>query len=154
MSRTHGATNTPEFRAWISLRHRCESPKSPSFKDYGARGITVCERWSSFENFLADMGPRPSPDHSIDRRDNDKGYGPDNCRWATWAEQASNKRNNRVLTINGETRTLAQWARLAGLASSTLDNRLKDGWTLEEAVSAKPWAKGKQHSRARRVGAP
>lgn len=90
---THGMTKTPEYAAWDSLRQRCKNKTSSAYKDYGGRGIKVCDRWlHSFENFYSDMGPRPSSSHSIDRVDNNGDYTPDNCRWATTKEQGGNKR--------------------------------------------------------------
>jgi hypothetical protein len=90
--RSHGGSSTPEFQAWMSMHKRCENPRMRNFRHYGARGIRVCERWSSFENFLADVGPRPSPEHSLDRIDNDGNYEPTNCRWATRSQQQKNRR--------------------------------------------------------------
>jgi hypothetical protein len=92
----HGRTDTAEHNTWIGMKGRCYNPANPKFYRYGGRGITVCERWrDNFENFAADMGPRPSPLHSIDRIDNDRGYEPGNCRWATQLEQQRNRGGKR-----------------------------------------------------------
>lgn len=133
---THGASKTAEYKAWVAMRRRCEDPGHQSFKDYGARGIAVCERWQAFENFIADMGPRPSRLHSLDRHpDNNGNYEPTNCRWATWLQQGRNKRNNRYLTLNGETLTLSEWEQRTGLPKSTLMNRVDAGWSIEETLT-------------------
>lgn len=100
-SRSHGHCTrrglSPEYRAWRSMKQRCGQPRQKAFPNYGGRGISVCERWlESFENFLADMGPKPSPQHSIDRIDNDGDYEPSNCRWATGSEQRRNQRPRRT----------------------------------------------------------
>jgi hypothetical protein len=98
-NKTHGKTKTAEYRIWAHMKQRCHNPKDEAFIDYGGRGITVCPRWfDSFENFLADMGHRPSAEHSIDRIDSDGLYAPDNCRWATFSEQNKNRSFNRKLT--------------------------------------------------------
>src|SRR5688572_5674525 len=100
--RKHGATiggGTPEYLTWTRLRNRCHNPRHPAYADYGGRGITVCERWDSFENFLTDMGPRPGPSYSIDRVDNDGPYSPENCRWATRFEQQQNQRRRVVCKL-------------------------------------------------------
>lgn len=93
----HGGSATREYRAWMRMKERCYNPKSKRYEDWGGRGITVCDRWlEGFENFLADMGPRPSPRHSLDRKDNDGNYEPSNCRWATYSEQNLNRRPFRT----------------------------------------------------------
>lgn len=123
---THGKSNLPEHNVWKTLRQRCSNKSNPSYKNYGGRGIKVCARWdSSFENFMIDMGPRPSPRHTIERRDNNGPYSPDNCRWATRAEQNNNTRWNRILVINGERMTLSQAARRAGITPSGMRYRLR-----------------------------
>lgn len=107
---THGDSGSKEYFVYHRMIVRCSSAKDKSYARYGGRGISVCERWvNSYENFLADMGRAPSPKHSIDRKDNNGNYEPRNCRWATQKEQANNKRNNRWITFNGQTKTLAQW---------------------------------------------
>ena len=132
---THGMTKTPEFRAWAHMKHRCFNPNHPRYLDWGGRGIMVCDRWkNSFENFLADMGTKPSPKHSIDRIDNDGDYCPDNCRWATKTDQSNNKRNNRLITIRNKTYTIAQWTKEMGYGRDVIWNRLKDGWSDYDAV--------------------
>lgn len=133
-SRTHGLTNTPEWQAWVNMRNRCASRHPVFWRKYGARGISVCERWLVFENFLNDMGERPSSAHSLDRINNDLGYSPDNCRWATREEQASNTRINRKITVLGETLTLAQWGRKNGLRADVISSRLKRGESPIRAI--------------------
>jgi hypothetical protein len=131
----HGRSRTPLHRVWSTMIERCTSPKSEKWPLYGGRGIRVCERWLAFESFLADMGERPSPRHTLDRIDNDKGYEPGNCRWATQREQQRNRRNNRVLTYLGETMCLAAWADRVGLSVGTLGYRVRSGWPLDRALS-------------------
>jgi hypothetical protein len=106
---------------------RCTFKGHRSYKDYGGRGITVCDRWlgdHGFENFLADMGPNPGPGHSLERKDNSKGYSQDNCVWATKAEQDRNKRNNVWLSYNGETLIMSDWAKRLGMSPQRLRSRL------------------------------
>lgn len=116
---------TAEYRIWCAMRERCSSPKHIEYARYGGRGIRVCERWDSFENFLADMGRRPSLEHSIERDDTNGHYEPDNCRWATRSEQARNKRTSIVLTHNGETHHVLEWAKKLHLSINTIRMRLK-----------------------------
>lgn len=135
---THRRTKSPEHIAWCSMNQRCTNPNASAFKYYGGRGITVCERWlHSFENFLSDMGEKPSLKHSIERRDVNGEYNPENCYWATPVEQARNKRNNRLLTYNGETRCLTGWADIIGISVSGLHGRLVK-WTLAMALGSPP----------------
>jgi hypothetical protein len=119
---------TPEYVAWLSMRQRCSDPKHRNYPLYGGRGIAVCARWQeSFNAFLSDMGEKPSPQHSIDRLDNDCGYGPNNCRWATRREQNANRRNNRLFSVGGVTRTVTDWSRASGVPARTLFNRVGAG---------------------------
>jgi len=110
------------------MRQRCFDPKHKNYALYGGRGITVCERWLTFENFYADMGPRPTPKHTIDRfPDKDGPYAPDNCRWATWTEQQNNRSNNRHVLVNGERLTIAQAARALGVTVKVIRGRIDRG---------------------------
>lgn len=133
-SKSHGLHGTPEYRCWKTMRQRCTNPRNPKYPSYGGRGITVCERWNSFEMFVADMGPRPSPRHSIDRINNDLGYSPENCRWASEKSQARNRRSSRVVTCNGESRTVAEWSELTGMNRYKITGRLRLGWSPEAAL--------------------
>lgn len=125
-----------EYKAWSSMKDRCNNPKSQSYDIYGGRGIAVCQRWQvSFDNFLSDMGFRPSPRHSLDRIDSNGNYEPGNCRWATYRVQANNMRSNRWITINGEPRTVSQWCRYFGIANSTVYSRVARGESLLDAIT-------------------
>jgi len=139
----HGMSNHPDYNIWKLMRERCRNPKLRCYKNYGGRGIRVCRRWVLFSNFIADMGPRPTPHHTIDRIDVNGHYEPGNCRWATPREQNRNRRCNTVLTLNGESKCLQEWADDLGISSSTLVNRLAD-WPLERALTEK------RHGRPRR----
>jgi hypothetical protein len=138
--RTHGMAKSPEYTAWAAMKARCSNPKNRIFHLYGGRGITVCDQWAaSFENFLKDMGPRPAPDLSIDRINNDGNYEPGNCRWADKPTQSKNRRTTSTLCLNGETKTLSEWADIFGVGYRTVKdriNRLK--WSAEKAVTTKP----------------
>jgi len=135
MNYSHGMSGTSEYKAWINMKDRCFNPNHSRYSDWGGRGITVCDRWkNSFKNFLADMGMKPSPKHSIDRIDNDGDYCPENCRWATRVEQENNKSTNRLITIACVTLTMAQWTKEMGFAKSVIQDRLNLGWSEYKAV--------------------
>lgn len=126
--RTHGKSDTPEFRVWTGMQTRCYNPRNRAYASYGARGITICERWrASFENFLTDIGPRPSSSHSIERVDNDGNYAPENCKWATREEQGRNKRNNVKVFVDGIEKTLSEWCRIFDVELGTASLRHKNG---------------------------
>lgn len=136
---THGKTGSPEYRVWAGIKRRCLNPNDRSYARYGEQGVTICDRWrDSFECFLSDIGTRPTPEHSIDRVDNDKGYAPDNCRWATRVEQARNKRTNRRITCNNRTKTLSEWSQELGICHATIQYRLRAGWDIETALNLPP----------------
>lgn len=124
-----------ERRAWCGMRARCRNQNNTSWHNYGGRGISVCERWQTFENFIADLGPRPSPLHSLERVNNDGNYEPGNVVWATRKEQAQNTRQVRRLSFNGETLTISDWARKLGVRVHTICTRLARGWSLERALT-------------------
>lgn len=144
-STRHGHSQRPEYAIWAGMLARCFNPRLRAWRHYGGRGIVVCERWRElFENFLADMGPRPSPKHSIDRIDNDGDYGPGNCRWATRNEQARNVSRNRLVAHNGETKTVAEWFELHGngLPRRTFETRIARGLSVDQASSARGLYRG------------
>jgi hypothetical protein len=124
-----------EYNVWSKVKARCSQPNRKDWYRYGGRGIKVCERWSSFKNFFADMGPRPSPKHSIDRINNNGNYEPSNCRWATLREQCNNRRSNRILKIAGEKITLKNASRKYNICHDVLQKRLNAGWSTEDSIS-------------------
>lgn len=131
----HGMCKTREYKSWKRMKERCLNPNHKSYPRYGGRGITVCERWkNSFLNFYSDMGPKPQ-NHTINRLDNKGNYCPENCRWASVEEQNNNKENSHLLTYNGETLTLSQWAKRFNINSGTLCNRLKRNWDVEKSLT-------------------
>lgn len=137
-STTHGhATNgiSPTYHSWAGMLNRCNNSSHNRYQRYGWRGITVCSRWTVFGNFLADMGEKPKGT-SIDRIDVDGDYTPENCRWANAKTQARNKTNSRIVTVNGVSRTVAEWAEITGINRATIWDRLDAGRTEEQAVSA------------------
>lgn len=135
-SKTKRRADFPEYWAWLAMKQRCGNPRNPMYRLYGQRGITVCRRWrESFEAFFNDIGARPSPAHSIDRIDNNGDYEPSNCRWATPEEQANNVRRNRCIEFRGETKTIAEWARIMNIHYNTLTARIKKGLPVELALT-------------------
>ena len=135
-SATHRMTGTPEYRAWYSIKDRCNNPNNEDYHNYGGRGIKVCDRWSKFENFFSDMGLRPGG-MSLDRQDVNGDYEPRNCRWATSKEQARNQRTNLRFTKDGKTRCLAEWCEMLGLNRALIYRRIRRGETFERAISRK-----------------
>ena len=139
-NRTHGLSDDPAYRCWKDMRSRCNTPTDSDYKDYGGRGIKVCERWSQFPNFLADMGPRPEGT-SLDRIDVNGDYEPSNCRWATPKEQARNKRSNRMIEWRGRKQPLSAWCEEVGIEHSKARYRLQKGWTLDSVFSLEDFRK-------------
>ena len=134
----HGRRKSRIYQIWLNMKQRCTNSAYKQYSDYGGRGITVCERWAeSFEAFATDMGEPPSGEHTIERRDTDGNYEPNNCHWATRSEQALNKRNNVNLTHDGRTQTATEWARENGINPATLRSRLSRGWTVDQAIRGK-----------------
>lgn len=138
---THGLTYSPEYYIHGSMIDRCKNNKNKAYKSYGGRGIRVCERWATFDNFIEDMGRRPSSLYSIDRIDVNGDYCLENCRWATKQEQMANMRRNRNIDIDGEIKTLSQWAAISGILSDTIAYRLNNGWSVKDAVFKAPRGK-------------
>lgn len=148
----HGEAKNPTFiyRIWGGMISRCTNPKHPAYANYGGRGITVCDRWrygagglTGYEHFRADVGPRPSRSHSLDRRDNDGNYEPTNIRWATNREQSRNQRCTTLVDWNGEKRLFIELCEEAGITTQTVRSRLKRGWPIEAAISTPPGRRGK-----------
>lgn len=142
-SATHRRSKTPEYKAWNAMLHRCYDSNSISWKRYGGRGVTVCDRWNpakggSFENFLADMGLRPSPDHELDKEAVDKTnkvYCPELCRWVHRIDNANRKCTTVYLTYRGKSQSVSKWARELGIGRTTINMRLASGWSVEKALS-------------------
>lgn len=133
--RTHNMTKTPEYMAWRSMKERCYKATHPYYHLYGGRGITVCDRWlASFENFYADMGPRPAR-MTLERLDNNEGYSPENCKWDSWTRQARNRRSTRWIEFRGERRVITEWSMSLGGKPNLVNARLRAGWSLERALT-------------------
>ncbi len=145
--RSHGMTDTPEYCSWHHMKQRCHNPNLKAFADYGGNGVVICERWKSFQNFYADIGPQPSASHSVDRIDGSKGYScghcdecikngwTANCRWATPKEQSINRSCVQMIEFNGITQSIPDWAKQIGIPRSTLNSRLSKGWSIERALT-------------------
>lgn len=129
---------TAEYRIWIHMKTRCYNKQCYAYADYGGRGIGVCKKWKNdFAAFLKDMGPRPSPKHSIERKNNNRGYSPTNCVWATRKQQARNRRSVATLTIDGVKRTIVEWGELSGNKTETIKQRLHAGREPKDAIFSK-----------------
>ncbi len=131
---THGMTGSKIFSIWEGMKIRCKYPNTNSYERYGGRGIKVCERWMTFENFYADMYPTYVEGLTLDRIDVNGDYCPDNCRWVTQKEQANNRTNNRILEYKGKKYTMKELAEYANINYGTFQARLKLGWSVERAV--------------------
>lgn len=132
--RTHNLSRSKTYHVWRSMKCRCLNPKNASFANYGGRGITFCDRWSDFSNFVADMGEAPDG-LSIERNNNNGNYEPGNCRWATRKEQARNKSTNRRVTRDGITRTLVEWSEVLGICRGTLQTRVTQRYNDSELLA-------------------
>ena len=136
---THGMTRTRLYKIWDGMKNRCLTKTSNTYKKYGAKGITICDRWRDFKNFYDDMGHPPTDKHTIDRIDPYGNYEPSNCRWALMKAQQNNRTNNHLLTCNGVTKTLQQWADETGIHYKTILSRInRSGWSIERTLSEKP----------------
>lgn len=125
------------YYRWCGIRNRCNNPNNRDYHLYGGRGIKVCERWESFVNFLADVGDSRKG-LSLDRIDNNGPYSPENCRWATPAEQTKNRRVSKFVEFNGESHLITEWSVITGMHVHTLRDRLKNGWPVETALTKRP----------------
>lgn len=131
-----GGIATLTYSSWASMFSRCsDNPKRDKYKYYAARGITICERWTDFNNFMTDMGERPSRNHTIERIDNNGNYEPSNCKWATKGEQARNTSRNITLSFDGKSMVVSEWARFLGIEQSTIFNRYHRGFPIEKVLS-------------------
>jgi hypothetical protein len=135
MRERHGMTNTRIWNIWDNMIGRCNNSGHGSYQWYGAKGISVCKRWMTFENFYQDMGDPPTSLHTLDRKKNNVGYCLENCKWSTSKEQGRNRANNHLITFNGETRTCVEWAEVLGINASTIQTRLSRGHSVEIALT-------------------
>lgn len=131
----HGYSHTKEHNTWIGMRQRCSNENNKRFKDYGGRGISVCDRWkNSFENFIKDMGYAPTPKHTLERINVNGGYEPTNCKWATIKEQANNKTVNVFVDIDGVIKTVKQWSEKLNVSQYSVRSRISRGWDAKKAI--------------------
>jgi len=132
------------YQIWLSMKQRCTNPNDKDYCNYGDRGITVCKRWMKFPNFLKDMGEPPTNKHQIDRINNNRGYKPSNCRWATHIQQQRNSRNNNLIEYNGKIKCLVEWSKEYNINYHALWKRIyKYHWSIEEALTT-PVRKGRK----------
>lgn len=142
---THGSSDTAEHVAWCHMKSRCYDKNNVQWDDWGGRGIVVCDRWrDSFDLFLLDMGVKPSPEHTLDRIENDGNYEPGNCRWATRIEQNRNRRSVRMLEWDGNVRCITEWSIILGIKFRTLMHRLALGWSVERVLTEPVAHRGKR----------
>lgn len=134
------SSSSREYYVWAAMKQRCDNPKNKAFENYGGRGIAVCKRWArSFANFIADMGPKPTPEHSLERENNNGNYEPSNCYWATRSEQSRNRRSNIQITIDGKTQCLQDWCNEYGINRKTVLSRIESQrWDIERAIKEPP----------------
>ena len=131
----HGLVHTQEYNSWRNMKERCNNKNNPNYKDYGGRNIKITASWDDFRLFYSDMGKKPSNNHTIERVDNNKGYEPTNCVWATKKQQANNRRSNVLLTHNGETKNITQWCEKLGFSKMLIRSRLNRGWSEEKTLT-------------------
>lgn len=136
-NKRHGLSESRAYSIWLGMRQRCGNPSSPAYKNYGGRGIAIDPRWECFEMFHADMGDPPEG-MTLERKDNDRCYGPENCYWADRLTQNRNTRRCVRLSFKGETKTLGEWANQYGIKRQTLAQRLRNGWPMERALTESP----------------
>lgn len=145
---THGGTGTRLHGIWENMLYRCRNPKYTGWKDYGGRGISVCDEWSRYEPFRGwALGNGYADELTIDRIDNDGNYNPKNCKWSTCLEQGSNKRNNIYHEIDGDVKTITCWARMFNIKPKIVFGRIYRGWTHNEALELQPRNKGKLYGK-------
>lgn len=143
---THGMAHRPEYGAWKAMTRRCSHSEDAGYANYGGRGITVCDAWQeSFPTFYAEMGPRPGPGYTLERKNNDGPYEETNCVWATQLQQGRNRRTNRLLTYNGMTQCVTAWADELHIHPGTIRSRLRSGWSDERTLTTPVESKYRRH---------